>query len=79
MTNKKFNKLMMRLAKANMKYKDLLNESEDEFKRRYGEYHSDIDFDSWIDTYHVGRGYISAEEIDEEYIDRESGGLNKVV
>ena len=66
MTNKNYNKLLLKLASANNNYKQLLNQAEEEFKKRYGNYPSDIDFDSWIDNYHVGNGYMSAEEIDEE-------------
>ena len=66
MTNKSFNKLLMRLANANDRYKKLLGKSEEEFKKRYGVYPSDIDFDSWIDVYHVGNGYLRAEEIERE-------------
>ena len=66
MTNKNYNKLLLKLASANNNYKQLLNQAEEEFKKRYGDYPSDIDFDSWIDNYHVGNGYMSAEEIDEE-------------
>jgi hypothetical protein len=67
MTNNQFNKLLLRLANANSKYKKLLEEAEDEFKRRYGNFPSDIDFDSWIDSYHVATGFMSAEEIENEY------------
>ena len=67
MTNKNFNKLLNRVASANAKYKKLLDEAENEFIRRYGNHPSDIDFDSWIDIYHIGNGGIlTAEEIDKE-------------
>ena len=66
MTNKSYNKLLLKLASANRRYKKLLEQAEEEFKKRYGNYPSDIDFDSWIDSYHTGTGYISAEDIEEE-------------
>ena len=62
----KFNAVMKRLAAANEKYKNLLNEAEKIFVERYGNYPSDVDFDSWIDVYHVGTGFLSAEEIEKE-------------
>ena len=67
MTNNQYNKLLLRLSKANEKYKKLLDEAENEFKRRYGAFPSDIDFDSWIDVYHVATGFFSAEKIDKEF------------
>ena len=66
MTDINFDKLLLRLSKANEKYKDLLNKAEEEFKNRYGDYPSDIDYDSWIDIYHCGIGFISAKQINEE-------------
>jgi len=67
MTNNAFNKLLLRLSKANEKYKKLLIEAENEFKKRYGDFPSNIDFDSWIDIYHTGIGFLSAEKIEEEW------------
>lgn len=69
MNDKQFNTLLHILDRANKHYKDLLGLAEKEFFRRYGNYPSDIDFDSWIDIYHVGTGFISAEEIDQEMKD----------
>jgi hypothetical protein len=69
MTNKQYNTLLDRLAKANAKYHSLLKEAEEEFKNRYGYYPSEIDFDFWIDTYCVGNGFITAEEIEEVWVD----------
>lgn len=66
MTDNQFNKLMLRLARANEKYKMLLILAENEFKNRYNNFPSDIDFDSWIDIYHVGIGFIDAKQIDAE-------------
>ena len=67
MTNNQFNKLLVRLSNANEKYKNLLREAEEEFENRYGDNPSEIDFDSWIDVYHQGTGFLSAEKIDEIY------------
>ena len=64
MTNKNYNKLLRKLATANKTKSKLLTEAEEEFKRRYKVYQSDIDFDWWIDQYHYGTGYCSIEDID---------------
>ena len=56
MTDKKFDRLLCRLRDANEKYMQLLEQAEAEFKQRYKVFPSDIDFDSWIDVYHVGSG-----------------------
>lgn len=61
-----FNKVLKQLAKANEKYKNLLFKAEKIFVERYGYLPSEVDFDSWIDFYHVGTGFLSAEEIEEE-------------
>ncbi len=67
MTNKKFNALLKRLNKVNQKRKSLLCEAEEEFKKRFGVDPSEIDFDYWIDSYHYDVGYVSIEEIEEEF------------
>lgn len=56
MNDKKFQKLLDRLSVANEKYFRLLKEAETEFERRFGENPSDVDCDSWIDTYHQPGG-----------------------
>jgi len=66
MTNNQYNILLSKLAKANEKYKKLLLEAEEEFKCRYGDNPSNLEYDGWIDTYHITTGFISAEEIEEE-------------
>jgi hypothetical protein len=66
MTNEKFNILLSELSIANLKYKHLLEKAENEFYNRYGAFPSDIDYDSWIDDFHVGIGCMTAEEIDRE-------------
>ena len=63
-SNEKYNELLSRLSHANTVYKGLLDEAEEEFKKRYRNYPSDIDFDIWIDAFHVGMGSLSAERID---------------
>lgn len=63
MTDNKFQKLLDHLAKTNREYKDTLNEAEEEYKRRFGKYPSDWDDDTWIDTYHVGAGNMTVEQV----------------
>ena len=63
MTNSKFQKLLNRLAGANLKYKKLLSEAEDEIQRRYGVHPSDCDNDLWIDSYHIGCGVMTVDEV----------------
>ena len=67
MTSKKeFDKILLRLASANAKYKTLLDKAESIFEERYGQRPSDVDFDSWIDVYHSGIGYLSSDQIESE-------------
>jgi len=66
-TDKEYNKLLLKLSKANDKYKNLLFLAEEEFKNRYGSYPSDIDFDYWIDTYHIGTGLLTSDQIENEF------------
>lgn len=63
MNNSKFQSKLTSLAKANLKYKNLLNECEDEYHRRFGFYPSEVDDDAWIDTYHVGTGSMTVEQV----------------
>lgn len=63
MTDKKFQKLLDDLAKANTKYKEKLNEAEEEYKSRFGEYPSAWDDDAWIDTFHIGCGRMTVEQV----------------
>ena len=65
MNNLTFKRKLDRLSLANEKYKKLLNECEDEYKKRFGHYPSDIDDDGWIDTYHIGIGSMSINTIEE--------------
>lgn len=65
-SKKEFNKILKKLASANEKYKALLSEAEDIFVERYGNHPSEVDFDSWIDVYHAGIGFMSAESIEKE-------------
>lgn len=63
MTDSQFQKVLHKLADANIKYKKLLSEAEDEIKRRYGVHPSDCDNDLWIDNYHVGCGVMTVDEV----------------
>jgi hypothetical protein len=53
LTNTKFQLKLNALCKANIKYKRLLAECEDEYKARFGLYPSDLSDDFWIDSFHV--------------------------
>ena len=63
MTDKNFQILLNRLSKSNVEYKSLLSQAENEIHRRCGKYPSDVDFDSWIDSFHIGIGHMSVEEV----------------
>lgn len=56
MTDRKFQQLLDRLSEANERYYRLRSEAEAEFERRFGANPSDVDCDSWIDTYHMPPG-----------------------
>jgi len=64
MTDKKFELLLTELTILNIKYKDALEIVEDEIKRRYGKFPSEIDNDEWIDSYHVGKGKMTLKQLD---------------
>ena len=63
MTDSAFQKLLLRLAKANAKYKELLEQAEEEYNDRYGCFPSDHDNDQWIDSFCTGTGYMTVEEV----------------
>lgn len=65
MSDKELSGLLRRLATANAKYKELLEEAEQEITERYGVSPSDVDNDEWIDAYHVGTGRMSLQEVDQ--------------
>jgi len=50
MTDKQFNQLLKKTAKAGNKYLTLYRQAEHEYERRYGDNPSDIDDDFWIDS-----------------------------
>ena len=52
MTNKIFSIKLKQLMAAKIKYQNLINVVENEIKERYGYFPSDVDFDTYIDTYH---------------------------
>jgi hypothetical protein len=64
MTDKKFQKVLDDLAKANENYKKLLTIAEDEIKNRFGYDPSEVDNDSWIDVYHVGTGRMTVKQVE---------------
>ena len=51
MTDKQFEKLLFRVNSAHSKYLQLLKEAENEYKRRFGNYPSEVDDDWWIDSF----------------------------
>ena len=73
MTNNQYNKLLHRLVSAKLKYKQLLKEAENEFEKRFGSHPSDIDYDPWIDTYHISGGFLSIETMEGDSI----GGVKR--
>lgn len=66
MTDKQFQKELNKLAIKNAKYKHQLNLVEEEIKRRYGKYPSEVDCDSFIDAFHVGCAPMRVNQIDED-------------
>lgn len=63
MTDKQFQNLLDDLALANLDYKNKLNKAEEEYKRRFGNYPSETDDDTWIDTFHVGCGRMTVAQV----------------
>ena len=51
MTDKQFGKLLTKLNRAHGLYYDLLYKAEEEYKKRFGNYPSDVDDDWWIDSF----------------------------
>ncbi len=66
MSDKQFESKLKTLHFSLQKHKKLLLETEDEYKRRYGVYPSEIDDDTWIDAFHYGNCPLpSLKEIDD--------------
>lgn len=65
MNDSRFQQRLNALAKANQKYKALLDECEQEYFDRFGFYPSDFDDDDWIDCFHVGTGERTVERVKE--------------
>lgn len=65
MNNNEFQLLLNKLAKYNAQYKSALRAAEDEIEKRFGVHPSDIDNDSWIDTFHVGLGGMTVKEVED--------------
>jgi hypothetical protein len=51
MTDNKFEILLYKLNRAHRKYCKLLSLAEDEYKRRFGNFPSEVDDDWWIDSF----------------------------
>ena len=65
MTDAKFQLLLDKLSVAHRNYRAYLDAAEEEIKRRYGVYPSEIDSDQWIDSYHYGCGHMTVEQLDD--------------
>lgn len=63
MTDKSFAKLLFRVDKSHSRYLKLLNEAEEEYKRRFGNYPSEVDDDWWIDSFHQSDAGSSLEDV----------------
>lgn len=63
MTDKQWNKVIVKCKTACDKHKYLLKIAEDEYERRYGNNPSEVDDDWWIDALHCGNGSIGLEKI----------------
>lgn len=65
MTDNQFQHLLDRLCKANVRYKKLLAECEQEYQRRHGVNPSDCNDDFWIDSFHVQAcAHVTVYEVD---------------
>lgn len=65
MTDARFQTLLNKLSVARRNYIAYLDAAEEEIKRRYGVYPSEIDNDQWIDRYHQGCGHMTVKQLDE--------------
>jgi len=63
MTDKQWNKVIVKCKTACDKHKYLLKIAEDEYERRYGNNPSEVDDETWIDYLHYGRGFIDLKSI----------------
>ena len=52
MIDSRYKNLLIRLNRAHGKYLKLLNEAEEEYKNRFGNYPSEVDDDFWIDSFY---------------------------
>lgn len=72
MTDKKLKELMDLTIEVRESYIATLQALEDEYKKRFGNYPSDVDDDYFIDTFHYGRsGKISVADMTEKAKGRE--------
>ena len=65
MKDSSFQYLLDRLSTAKKNYDILLESAEKEYKKRFGNYPSDVDDDSWIDTFHIVGGKMTVKEVGE--------------
>lgn len=64
MTDKKLKELMDLTIEVRNSYHNTLQVLEEEYKKRFGHYPSDVDDDYFIDTFHYGRsGKISVADM----------------
>lgn len=59
MTDKKWQELIIECQKVGIEHLRLLKMAEEEYKKRYGHYPSEVDDDWWIDTLHYCRGDVN--------------------
>jgi len=65
MTDKKFDLLLNEISIAHAVYLDLLQKGQNEYKRRFGEFPSDVDDDFWIDSFEQSACGANLEQVTE--------------
>ena len=63
MKDEKYKNLLSKLNEAHIKYHQLLKQAEEEYKKRFGEYPTNLDDDFWIDSFHVKPTGASLEDV----------------
>lgn len=65
MLKKSFQKELNKLSILNARYKEQLTKVENAIIKEFGKCPSEIDFEEFIDSYHVGIGHLTVDEINE--------------
>ena len=63
MTDKKWQDLISKCRAAGDQHQELLREAENEYKRRYGNFPSEVNDDWWIDGLHYCSGSVDLKAI----------------